>query len=307
MAAYGRTVRIYLADGTPSGIRHAELVNWVGQAVVCPRARVGELSKWPESNRPGVYILIGEDPDSVRRMAYIGEAENVRKRLRDHVAKKDFWDQVVFFSSKDDNLTKSHVKYLESRMLSLAKQAKRARLDNANVPAAAALPRSDRDAMEEFLGPARILLGALGFNLLEPVRVRRSEVAHELEPVGDTAGPLADIKLHFEVARRGVKAEGYSTDEGFVVLAGAVGPLATKGSLIGGWRQLRQSLIEDGRIGVDGDTIRFTEDVLFSSPSAAAANVCGGVWNGRQGWKDSTGSTLADLEEALIAAAEVAT
>ena len=125
MSGYGRTIRIYLADGSPTGIKHAELVNWTGQAIVCPRGRVGELAKWPESQRPGVYILFGEDEQATKPMAYVGEAENVLVRLQSHVKGKDFWDQVVLFTSKDENLTKAHVKYLESRMVELARDAAR--------------------------------------------------------------------------------------------------------------------------------------------------------------------------------------
>ena len=104
MSTHGRTVRIYLADGSPTGIRHAEVVNWTGQAIVCPRARIGELAEWPQAQRPGIYLLLGEDPEFSRPMAYIGEAENVLTRLKQHIVKKEFWDQVVFFTSKDDNL-----------------------------------------------------------------------------------------------------------------------------------------------------------------------------------------------------------
>ena len=162
--AHGRSIRIYLADGSASGIRHAEVVNWTGQAIVCPRARIAELSSWLESQRPGVYMLIGDDPEGTRPLAYIGEAENVLTRLKTHTKDdtKEFFDQVVFFTSKDENLTKSHVKYLEARMVTIALQVDRVTLKNGNAPNLPALPRADRDAMEEFLGPARLLLAALG-------------------------------------------------------------------------------------------------------------------------------------------------
>ena len=108
----GKSIRIYLADGTVTGIRHAELVNWTGQAIACPRNRIGELSGWDESKRPGVYFLFGYDDVVGQPIAYIGEAENVLYRLQSHVMNKDFWNEVVFFTYKDKNLTKAHVKYL---------------------------------------------------------------------------------------------------------------------------------------------------------------------------------------------------
>jgi hypothetical protein len=162
--SHGRSIRIYLADGSAAGIRHAEVVNWTGQAIVCPRTRVAELKGWEEAQRPGVYLLVGDDPEGTRPLVYIGEAEHVLDRLKQHVAdeKKDFWDQVVLFTSKDANLTKAHVKYLESRIVELVREIDRARLSNGNTPPRPSLPRADQDAMEEFLGPARLLLAALG-------------------------------------------------------------------------------------------------------------------------------------------------
>lgn len=297
MNTHGRTVRIYLADGSPTGIRHAEVVNWTGQAIVCPRGRIGELSNWPESQRPGIYILLGEDPENSRPMAYIGEAENVLTRLKQHVQGKDFWDQAVFFTNKDENLTKSHVKYLESRVVELATTARRIDLENGTAPTPSPLPRPDRDAMEEFLGPARILLGSLGFNFLEPVRGRIDGGS-----APGNKGPLSHVSLYFRVPKRGIEAEGTSTDEGFIVAEGSIGSNEVRETLSPSYAKRRIELIEDGTILIEGEQIRFTKDVLFSSPSAAAATVCGGVWNGRNGWKNDHGISLGDLENALAGA-----
>lgn len=288
----GKTVRIYLADKSPTGIRHAELVNWTGQAMVCPRSRIGELKEWEEAQRPGVYFLIGENPNDSRPMAYIGEAENVFDRLRHHVSTKDFWEKVIFFTSKDQNLTKSHVKYLESRLVKLAQEANRMNLGNQTQPKCPALPRPDKAAMEEFLGPMRILLGALGFTLLEPLKTQ-SNAAEE------PGNPLANIPLFFNMVKRGVKSEGRSTDEGFVVLKGSVGTAEMRPSMEGNVG-LKKMLLTDGILQKQNDTIVFTEDYLFRSPSAAASVLCGTSKNGRnQAWEDSQGRSLGQLEEEL--------
>ena len=121
MKNMGKTIRIYLADGSVSGIRHAEIVNWTGQAVSSPRTKNKSLVDWDESKKPGVYFLFGIDEESGRDAVYIGEAENVFDRLQNHIANKDFWNEVIFFTNKDENLTKSHVKYLESRLIKLVK------------------------------------------------------------------------------------------------------------------------------------------------------------------------------------------
>ncbi|HOU53688.1 MAG TPA: GIY-YIG nuclease family protein [Myxococcota bacterium] len=294
--SHGKTIRIYLADGSPTGIRHAELVNWTGQAIVCPRARIGELAAWEESKRPGVYVLFGEDETATKPRAYIGEAENVLDRLQSHIKNKDFWDRVVLFTSKDANLTKAHVKYLEARFIQLAIEAARMVLENGNAPQLPALPRPDRDAMEDFLEPARILLSALGFPLLQPLVKKAS-----IETSGK-AGPLASIRLFFKVPKLGVDAQGAATDEGFVVFAGSLGAARIQDYLNQGWKDRREELQADGSLVVERDNVRFTRDVLFSSASAAAAIVCGGSRNGREVWKTKTGKTLKVLEEELTGA-----
>ncbi|MEN0119704.1 MAG: GIY-YIG nuclease family protein, partial [Cellulomonas sp.] len=114
----GKSVRIYLKEGNVSGIKLGEVVNHTIQALACPRNKISDLNKYfqKEINRPGVYFLIGEDENNQNKV-YIGEAENVWDRLKNHDTKKDFWSEVILFSSKDENLTKSHVKYLESRII----------------------------------------------------------------------------------------------------------------------------------------------------------------------------------------------
>jgi hypothetical protein len=288
----GKTIRIYLADGTPLGIRHAELVNWSGQAFVCPRGRVAELQAWPDHcHRPGVYILVGENEADSREQIYIGEAENVWLRLQSHLRTKEFWTRVVFFTSKDDNITKAHVKYLEARLVELALEANRVQVENGTSPQRPALPRADRDAMEEFLGPALTLLGTLGFPFLQPVAQRPIAVGGASETIGQP--------LFFKAAKRVIDARGAMSDEGFVVYSGSIGDSEVRSHLGKAYRERREALLADGSIQQDGDKIRFTRDVLFTSPSAAAATLAGGAYNGREAWKTQAGQSLKELEEAV--------
>lgn len=297
--SHGRSIRIFLADGSASGIRHAEVVNWTGQAIVCPRGRISELSEWSESQKPGVYILVGDDPDATRPLAYIGEAENVLDRLRTHVRDetKEYWDQVVFFTSKDENITKAHVKYLEARLCEIAREVGRVTLKNGTDPRRPRLPKADVAAMEEFIGPARLLLASLGFSVLQPITRKNESNGTALS---GPSGPLADIPLVFAIPKREVEAKGSSTDEGFVVLAGSFGEGRVRTSLSKGWRMLRDDLLADGSIVMDGDRIAFARDVLFKSPSAAASVIAGHACNGRVSWRDATGRTLGELEEELL-------
>ena len=157
----GKSIRIYLAETDVAGIRHAEIVNWTGQALAFPRNRVSELKGWPEAHRQGVYFLLGIDEQSGQEAVYIGEAEIVAGRIVQHLTSKDFWSECVAFTSKDENLTKSHIKYLEAKLVAAAITAGRYVVKNASTPQESALPRADKDAMDEFAEHVRTLLGVL--------------------------------------------------------------------------------------------------------------------------------------------------
>ena len=137
----GKTIRIYLADGDPNGIRTAEIINWTGNVLVAPRTQLSKFAKRDEAKRTGVYCLVGPDPENpLRDVVYVGEGDNVLKRLKKHDKEKDFWTRFFVVTSKDQNLTKSHVRYLESRMIATGRQTGRAKINNATTPPLPPLP-----------------------------------------------------------------------------------------------------------------------------------------------------------------------
>jgi hypothetical protein len=167
----GRQIRLFLVDGTPSGVMKAEIVNWTGKALAAPRARFADLVHCEESCRTGIYVLIGPDPDRANGLkCYIGEADHVGKRLPRHADDddKDFFDRVAFVVSKDENLTKAHVRYLESQLIRMTREAGSVQLANGTEPEFALLPEADRSDMAFFLGQLRIVLPILGIDLFRP-------------------------------------------------------------------------------------------------------------------------------------------
>ena len=247
----GKSIRIYLADGSVAGIKHAELVNWTGQAIACPRSRLPEFSKWPEVSRPGVYFLFEGKHLDEGALAYIGESENVYQRLTDHDRKKEFWQEVVVFTSKDENLTKSHIKYLESNLVASAISAGRCKLENGNSPPESALPKADRDAMQEFKQNIGMILGVLGYPILEPIFVPRAAddvLVANLEPSSEKVGPLFP-ELVLKLGD--LTANGYVTDEGFVLRSGSQITLNPADSIPKNAKIKRESIISEknGEIG----------------------------------------------------------
>lgn len=300
----GKQIRIYLADGSASGIRHAEITNWSGQALACPRSRFVELRDWEEVKRPGAYLLFGTNEDTGEDAVYIGESEVVLDRLQAHISGKEFWAELIAFTNKDDNLTKAHVKYLESRLIQLATEAKRYSVTNSSLPQAPSLPKGDRDAMDEYLQSARILLGVLGHRVLEPfvdvVRVSSdmapNRASQKVGSDGDADASVGALPT-FNLRTSDVSAKATRTDEGIVVLAGSQATLNVQSSLSSGLRVLRDKLINANVLSHENGKLFFTRDQLFNSPSQAAAIVVGYSINGRDAWRLDDGTTYARYED----------
>jgi hypothetical protein len=294
----GKSIRVYLADATVAGIRYAELVNWTGQAIACPRSRLGELAAWSEAAKPGVYILFEARLGDSKPLAYIGESENVADRLTNHDREKDFWNEVVLFTSKDENLTKAHVKFLESTLVSLARAADRYELENSNTPTESSLPRADRDAMAEFLENARMVLGTLGYPVLEPLLRQADVVKTGSGAAASVARARPESDLTFRVNE--LVAHGAVTDEGFVLKKGSQASRTNTESAALRVVKLKEQLLAEGRLVDNGDRLVLAEDTLVSSSSYAAVFVAGTSRSGPQSWIAADGRTLKAIEDASV-------
>jgi len=276
------TIKLFLPRGDAKSLRTAEISNWTGKAVAAPRTELEELLAREELEKAGVYILIGNDPLTDAPRAYIGEAEIIRDRLRQHRT-KEFWVSAIVFVSKDENLTKAHVRYLESRLLAEAAQINRFTLEQ-NQAGGSRLPESDREDMEVFLSRIRQLLPVLGSDILTPIA--------QLTMRSQSGGVL--------ICRiKGAEARGQRTASGFVVLQGSTAVLEERPS-VGDYPYLmtrRKQLLDDGTLVREGEYLLFTKDAEFTSPSAAAVVIHGGSANGLIVWKTEDGKTLRQLDE----------
>ena len=161
------SLRIFVADGDPDGLRLVERSNWVGKALMFPRALLPQVKQRPELSQTGVYLLLGPRDDGEGEMLYVGEGDPIRPRLESHYAQKDFWTRAVCFVATPGQLNKAHVQYLESNLVRLAKAAKRLPLDNANHPAEPTLSEADQADMLVFLDNMLGMLPVLGVHAFE--------------------------------------------------------------------------------------------------------------------------------------------
>ena len=282
------SIRIFLADGTPDGLRLIDKSNWTGRAVVVSRSEIERALARPELDQPGVYVLIGAAEDGAP-MLYVGEADELKKRLKQHVAEKEFWTRVIAFTSTNEGLNKAHIRYLESRLLELARQANQWLLENGNKPPRPPLSEPDRADADWFLDEMLVIFPLLGIDAFSPASGQAREQAAE------SAQPQGSTTLHLD--ERGGKGQGLEVADGFVVLEGACARAKEVDSIHEHMRDMRQQLMDRGVLVLRDGVLVFTQDFRFSSPSAAAGVLVGGSANGRICWKDERGRTLKSIQD----------
>ena len=275
---FGKTIKIFLIDGEPNGRMSCELSNWSGKAYKIPRIKIKDCSDRDDLTSTGVYLLFGKD-DAGKDQVYIGEAESILKRLNQQLTQKDFWNEAIVFISKDENLNKAHIKYLENRLHDIAKSANRYSVDNSIIPTQSSISESDKAEMEEFIEYIKMLVNTLGHKVFDEKR----ELKQKQESF-------------FIKAARGADGQGEPTSDGFVVFKNSKAAAKIVNSMTSNFITYRQKLIYEGVLVDKGEYFEFSDDYIFSSPSTAAVMVTGRNANGLTEWKNKDGKTLKEFE-----------
>lgn len=287
--AYGRSIELFLVNGTADSLITAELSNWNGKALKIPRIDVASCDR-EDLTQPGVYFLFCKEDDGSDSV-YIGEAENVKERLMQHLRdaqaekEKYYWNTAVVFIGRD--LNKAHIRYLENRFVEIARNCKRYTVLTKNTYSHTVLKESQKAVMEEFIDNVKVLINALGYSVLKPIPSRTTPEKSVEETSDDET-----ISLHLErtIKKVGkVEADGSQTSEGFVVFRGSQISPEDDDTIPAAVKQLRKSAPID-----ENGTLQ--EDMLFTSPSGAAMFVIGKSANGLTSWKTPDGKTLKSLE-----------
>lgn len=280
----GVSILVFLAEGTPGGLRVVERSNWTGVVLMAPVAEPEVLLARPELAGPGTYLLVGSASE-VRRPLYVGEADDVAKRLRQHLAKADEqWQHIVVATRKDTAMNKAHVRWLERELIALGQAANRSLMVNKQSGFNSTLHEADIATMESYLEDLLTVLPLLGIDAFDVPQQQAAAAAAGEEALTCT-GPS------------GVAATGYEKGAALVVTGGtaraeavASAPPATV--------QLRQQLRDSGVLTDAGTGIwAIAQPFTFDSPSAAASAVLGRPANGLIEWKTANGRTLKTLRE----------
>lgn len=294
----GKSIKLFLVDGTPNGIVTAQIANWTGQALFSPRSKLLELLQRDECQKTGVYFLVGEEDENPHfPKVYIGESDDVAIRLKQHNQSKNFWDKVCLITSKDENLTKSHIKYLESRLIEITQRNKQCQLENATAPTYQKLPESDIADMEFFLEQIQIMLPVLGFTFLKSLKTPNStQSSSEMEQSSSQLSSAENAFFYINNDNLKINATAQEIDGEFIVFKDSSVRQEVMNPNYSYMRRLRPLLFEQGII--DSQSYCFTQDYAFNSPSAAAAVILGRAANGRTEWKQQkTDITYAQWQE----------
>lgn len=287
-----KTLQIFLPQGSPSGIRIAELTTRIVQAMACPRTELEALFKRPETGHIATYFLFGGSDEDSKPEAYIGQTEDLIARLKAHDAKKEFWHTVVFLISRTHSFTQAHIRWMEWKGIATATTAKRYNMANGNGGSEPFVTEAMRADLDEIFETGGILLEALGHPLFRPL-IERS-------PSGSTGtGPEEWYLTGPEASARGsYSAEGFVVREGSYCRLGIVDSAKETFVMSG-----RQRLLANGILVEQGGHLVFMEDCQFKSPSGAAMVVLGRTANGWLEWKNQQGVPIDQLRKNAAAAA----
>ena len=280
----GKTITLFLIDGNPNGLVAAYLSGWNGQCIKIPRNKLLDAKDRKEVYTSGVYFLFGFDEEEQGSpKVYIGEGDNVYKRLSTHIKSKEFWQEAIVFSSVTDTLTKSHTHYLEKALIETANQNSGYILENANTGFSTTLPEYEVASMDGYIENIKILLPALGYNIF--TKVSASKISKSKE---------------YTYKSKGIVAKGYPGDNGFVIIKGSEVSRNVSEALSKGIKEQRENMIETGAIIQGGEKLILADNFEFSSSSRAASFVSGFPVSGPQAWKNNKGKSLKQVEEEMF-------
>jgi hypothetical protein len=292
MATRGKSINLFLMDGTPTGRVKVTLANWTGVAYRIPRTELDMCKGLDVLTQSGVYFLFGTIEETDEDVVYIGQAgvrkngEGILYRLMEHKRNpdKDYWTEAVVFTTSNNSFGPTEISYLENRFCNLAIEAKRYIVKNGNDPSPGHITEEKESELEEFVDYAKIVMGTLGHKLFEPLL--------QTAPVAPSDyGSISETGTLFAISRSGTDAKGMLTSEGFVVRTGSV----IRKELVPSASDSIKASREKNKESID-ESSTVIKDILFRTPSGASAFVLGAHTNGNVEWKTAEGKTLKDVE-----------
>jgi hypothetical protein len=289
-------------DGTANGRIKCTLANWTGVVYKLPRTELDKCKGREDLSQSGVYFLFGTSDQTGENVVYIGQAgtrkngEGILYRLQEHKRNpdKDYWTEVIVFTTSNNSFGPTEISYLENRFTSLALNAQRYSVKNGNDPTPGNITEEKESELEEFIDYSKIVMGTLGHRVFESLSEIKAPMEINIDSAIEEDGLLLHLKRKIRKSGQTIEADCKQTTEGFVVLKGSHIELYDSDSIPPGIKEARQK----AKVNESGI---LQEDVLFKSPSYAAAFVIGGHANGLTEWKTADGKSLKEIENIEVA------
>ncbi|MUO79703.1 DUF4357 domain-containing protein [Agrobacterium vitis] len=279
----GRVVKIFITGQDPRSLRTVELDNWTGVAITGQPEFFKKALEAEVLARSCVYLLTRASADDDLPEIYIGESDDFSQRYTSGKFPIEF-DTFLIFTSKDDALTRAHVKWLELELWTILKgNSGKAIVANSNKPTGSNLPRADIATMRTYLNNMIYVLEALGYDLFS-VEERTSATAPASEPQAAPDELFLDLYATTLPSRTDARAYLRYKDAAYTLLAGSkINPVATD-SLPSNIRKLREALLKEGLLVQRDGYLELLRDIPFSKPSPASALVKGRSSTGYRDW-----------------------
>ena len=292
--ARGKTIQLYLMDSVSKGRIKCTLANWTGIAYKIPRTELEKAKSIDYLKQSGVYFLFSTSDETQENIVYIGQAgtrkngEGILNRLQEHKRNpdKDYWTEAVAFTTTNNTFGPTEISYLENQFTKLAIDSKRYIVKNSNEPSLGHVTEEKESELEEYIDYAKIVIGALGYRIFEPIIESPEIITTVLAP---TPEPLLSLILK-QGKKEKIIAQGKQTNEGFVIIKGS----NIKSSTV---KSVPTKALKDRKRANLDDNFVLLEDMLFNSPSSAASFVTGYAINGKDAWKDEQGRSLNEIEK----------
>lgn len=292
MAVRGKSINLFLMDGSANGCIKCTLANWTGVAYKIPRTELDKCKERDDLRQSGVYFLFGTSDQTGENVVYIGQAgvrkngEGILFRLQEHKRNpdKDYWTEAVVFTTSNNSFGPTEISYLENRFCNLATEANRYIVKNGNDPTSGHITEEKESELEEFIDYAKIVMGTLGHRVFEPL----------LQPVttfSTSEGVGIQDEQIFVIKRSSANAKCKLTSEGIVVLAGSV----IRKDVVPSCPDYAKAVRKDNKENIDANSV-LLKDFLFTTPSGASSFVLGSPTNGNVEWKTEDGKSLKDIE-----------
>lgn len=296
MPTRGKSINLFLMDGSPNGRIKCTLANWTGVAYKIPRTDLDKCKGRNDLSQSGVYFLFGSSDETGENVVYIGQAgvrkngEGILYRLQEHKRnpEKDYWTEAVVFTTSNNSFGPTEISYLENRFCAMAMATKRYHVKNGNDPTPGNITEEKESELEEFIDYAKLVMGTLGHKVFEKLAEIKTQSEQSVPSYQDDT-LLLYLKRKSRKSGSTIEARCKQTNEGFVVLKGSRIETIDSDSIPPAIKESRK------KAQIDENNI-LQEDVLFGSPSYAAAFVGGGHANGLTEWKTEDGKTLKEIE-----------